>query len=783
MPNWWDMPITQGFGPTDEPLDSGYAGYAHFNKGLDYGTPAGTPVTANVGGKVIAAGPGSEGWGTRVWVQDANGLIHNYGHLDSAAVQVGQQVTPGMLLGSSGNTGNSTGPHLSYDVWKQGPNGYEYIDPSQFIGGASAPPPQGAPPMVTPQQEDLAQKYLGVPYAQLSGPEQAFIDGKVKSLYGTEGLGVTAADSTKSPEDRTAYNPATGNQEYQTYDPVSKTWQWTGVVASRPPIDPATVPVKPQGAVKTEDLVGQGASFAIPGEAKLPNGRVYTKNPDGTWDLRPASATAGGTTITGAGINRLFGGGLAGVNAANTTTTPPPASPVVGATSQSAPSEPSDSPLNRMLTAEQIQAAAGQPGIQDAEILGAAEKMYTGLGGPLPITYGGVNAGGGLTPIPGSEISPLRPQFGGFTQGNTGNKISIGTGFDPALILAGAGLAPTGTGKDVDTALNIQSGRQAAMDNPMMQFKDLPAMQAVNSRGDAPKGQYASALSDFSKAAGAPLSALDLAAIPNYSREVPFNPDEFQFNATGGSVIAGMDDTEPPVIGSKPTTPRMAINSDGSGYVQTMNRQGQTQYMAPQGGAQYTPEQWMAPSWEDFTNASGGTAGLNSYNITQQQVMFNNLLKRIYGHNVAWNGDWTTGGKPPSYTVGDQAFNPNFTRPGGFWARGSQAPQFANGGQQILDEPVLGIGMQSGDPKFMAGEAGKELLTFTPMPGAGQPQMSMPPMGGMPPQAGMPQAGMPPMPMGGQQPAPPMTDPRIMSLFAQTAAKRMKPMTPVAGGY
>src|SRR5690348_15701058 len=104
MPNWWEYPITQGFGPTDEPLESAYGGDAHFNKGIDYGTPAGTPVTAAVGGEVVAAGPGSEGWGTRVWVQDANGLVHNYGHLGSASVKVGDVVQPGTPLGLSGNT-------------------------------------------------------------------------------------------------------------------------------------------------------------------------------------------------------------------------------------------------------------------------------------------------------------------------------------------------------------------------------------------------------------------------------------------------------------------------------------------------------------------------------------------------------------------------------------------------------------------------------------------------------------------------------------------------------
>lgn len=128
-------PISQGFGPTNEPLDAPYGGYAHFNKGNDYAVPVGTPVQAVVGGKVIAAGPSEEGWGIRVWVQAPDGTIHNYGHLSEAGVQVGQTVQPGQVIAKSGNTGKSTGPHLSYDVWRPGAQGNEYLDPMQFVGG------------------------------------------------------------------------------------------------------------------------------------------------------------------------------------------------------------------------------------------------------------------------------------------------------------------------------------------------------------------------------------------------------------------------------------------------------------------------------------------------------------------------------------------------------------------------------------------------------------------------------------------------------------------------
>jgi murein DD-endopeptidase MepM/ murein hydrolase activator NlpD len=128
MATWMQYPITQGFGPTAEPLDSG-----GFNKGYDYATPMGTPIEALVGGTVISAGDSGDGWGLSVKVQDEYGNTHNYGHLSEINVRPGQQVGGDMLLGLSGNSGKSTGPHLSYDVW--GADG-GYIDPAEYLGGS-----------------------------------------------------------------------------------------------------------------------------------------------------------------------------------------------------------------------------------------------------------------------------------------------------------------------------------------------------------------------------------------------------------------------------------------------------------------------------------------------------------------------------------------------------------------------------------------------------------------------------------------------------------------------
>lgn len=127
-PSWASYRLTQGFGPTDEPLDSG-----GINKGHDYAVPVGTAIDVAVPGVVIAAGDQGDGWGLSVKVRDADGYIHNYGHLSSVAVKPGQQLGEGAVVGASGNTGKSTGPHLSYDV--KAPDG-GYVDPTDWIKGS-----------------------------------------------------------------------------------------------------------------------------------------------------------------------------------------------------------------------------------------------------------------------------------------------------------------------------------------------------------------------------------------------------------------------------------------------------------------------------------------------------------------------------------------------------------------------------------------------------------------------------------------------------------------------
>ncbi|MBU8770340.1 aggregation-promoting factor C-terminal-like domain-containing protein [Cytobacillus oceanisediminis] len=105
--------------------------------GIDIAMPKGAPVGATMGGKVVYAGFGQKGsgyggYGNVVVVKDSAGRLHQYSHLDSIGVKVGQTVGNGAVIGKAGSTGRSTGPHLDYIVKNSKGN---YLNPTSFITG------------------------------------------------------------------------------------------------------------------------------------------------------------------------------------------------------------------------------------------------------------------------------------------------------------------------------------------------------------------------------------------------------------------------------------------------------------------------------------------------------------------------------------------------------------------------------------------------------------------------------------------------------------------------
>ncbi len=92
-----------------------YWGYYGHN-GVDLKASIGTDVYAYAGGTVTFAGWDSSGYGNCVKINHGNNVVTIYGHCSQLYVYAGQQVTAGQLIAASGNTGNTTGPHLHFEV-------------------------------------------------------------------------------------------------------------------------------------------------------------------------------------------------------------------------------------------------------------------------------------------------------------------------------------------------------------------------------------------------------------------------------------------------------------------------------------------------------------------------------------------------------------------------------------------------------------------------------------------------------------------------------------------
>ncbi|MCU1605526.1 MAG: Murein DD-endopeptidase MepM and murein hydrolase activator NlpD, containing LysM domain [Modestobacter sp.] len=99
--------------------------------GTDFAGPVGTPEYAVMDGVVIRAGAAS-GFGLAVYVQHANGDVTVYGHMEEVLVQEGQTVKAGDTIALLGNRGQSTGPHLHFEVHLGGMGGQK-VDPLPWL--------------------------------------------------------------------------------------------------------------------------------------------------------------------------------------------------------------------------------------------------------------------------------------------------------------------------------------------------------------------------------------------------------------------------------------------------------------------------------------------------------------------------------------------------------------------------------------------------------------------------------------------------------------------------
>ena len=116
--------ITSPFGYRTHPI----FGTSIFHSGIDIGVDYGTPVHAADSGVVVDAGWIS-GYGYAVIIDHGNGLSTLYGHNESLAVSAGQSVSQGQVIAYAGSTGNSTGPHVHFEVRVNG----DPVDPMSYL--------------------------------------------------------------------------------------------------------------------------------------------------------------------------------------------------------------------------------------------------------------------------------------------------------------------------------------------------------------------------------------------------------------------------------------------------------------------------------------------------------------------------------------------------------------------------------------------------------------------------------------------------------------------------
>jgi len=117
--------ISSYFGSRADP----FTGYTAVHKGLDFAGPEGTKVTTVAAGLVTFAGERS-GFGQMVEINHGNGLATRYCHNEKVLVKQGDMVRKGQEVALMGSTGRSTGPHLHFEVLKNGTQ----VDPLRFIG-------------------------------------------------------------------------------------------------------------------------------------------------------------------------------------------------------------------------------------------------------------------------------------------------------------------------------------------------------------------------------------------------------------------------------------------------------------------------------------------------------------------------------------------------------------------------------------------------------------------------------------------------------------------------
>lgn len=124
----WITPVTgRVSSPTGNRVNP-VTGRSEFHDGIDIAVPAGTPIVAPRNGEVIASGL-CAGYGRFMRISHDDGYVSFYAHLSRAVAEIGDIVEQGHRVAYSGNTGQSTGPHLHFGIFRNG----QFADPLAYV--------------------------------------------------------------------------------------------------------------------------------------------------------------------------------------------------------------------------------------------------------------------------------------------------------------------------------------------------------------------------------------------------------------------------------------------------------------------------------------------------------------------------------------------------------------------------------------------------------------------------------------------------------------------------
>ncbi|MCM1232468.1 MAG: peptidoglycan DD-metalloendopeptidase family protein [Ruminococcus flavefaciens] len=168
---YWYNYVSSYYGYRINPI----TGAEQLHRGVDIAVPTGTGVFAAMDGTVTTAAYDSS-YGNYIVIEDSNGYCTKYAHLDTLSVSAGQAVKHGDTIGTTGNTGSSTGSHLHIECLYNG----EYYNPLFYFeagegtlygesnapgsGGGNAVPPDSYDDATVQALMEEAAKYLGYPY-------------------------------------------------------------------------------------------------------------------------------------------------------------------------------------------------------------------------------------------------------------------------------------------------------------------------------------------------------------------------------------------------------------------------------------------------------------------------------------------------------------------------------------------------------------------------------------------------------------------------------------------